>query len=170
MSELGFKAISFQEKEIGKIIKSSKKEYVWNFEIERKICFLILKISKFSGNYTVLLNNKSLTKNNILYDEDVNFIFKIKELEFNIYRKADSFELTIEGTIFKNFYETNHRRTVFIKIGEKKFQQMVAYDIEDMGSNRSLRNNFGKRSLSANKELSESVTHEIPSRLRQRIT
>lgn len=109
MTELGFKALSFAEKDIGKIIKSSKKEYVWNFELERKVCYLVLKISKFSGNYTVTLNNKNLTRNNILYDDDVNFTFKIKELEFNLYRKADTFELTVEGTVFKNFYETNHR-------------------------------------------------------------
>lgn len=105
MDEMSFKAINFMERHIGKIIKSSKREFVWVFEIEQKTCNLILKVSKFSGNYSIELNNKILTKNNILYNEEVNFTFKVKELEFNLYKKGDSYELTVEGTVFKNFYE-----------------------------------------------------------------
>lgn len=121
MDGLSFKAMNFMERHIGKIIKSSKREFVWTFEIEQKVCYLVLKVSKFSGNYSVELNNKILTKNNILYNEDVNFTFKIKELEFSLYRRGDSYELTIEGTVFKNFYEHDHWRTVFIKIGDWKY-------------------------------------------------
>lgn len=80
-----------------------------------------MKYSKFSGNYSIELNNKLLTKNNVLYNSEINYSFKVKELEFNIYKKGDGYELTIEGTIFKNFYENKKRRTVFIKIDGKNY-------------------------------------------------
>lgn len=75
-----FKAINFIERNTGKIIKASKKEYVWQFELDDKSCFLIFAISKFSGNYSVKLNKKVLNKNNLLFNKDLTFTFKLRGL------------------------------------------------------------------------------------------
>ena len=116
MSELCFKAKSFKEKQIGKIIWSSKRSYEWVFEIDDSPCELMLMISRFSGNYQINLNKTILIKSNLLYNKDFSFPFKVKGLEFEIYRKKNSYDLSIEGTVFKNFYEdTNWRKTVVLK-------------------------------------------------------
>ena len=42
------------------------------------MCYLVLKVSKFSGNYSIQLNKIEIHKGNILINSDVDFSFKVK--------------------------------------------------------------------------------------------
>lgn len=87
------------------------------------MCYLVLKISKFSGNYSILLNKTEIHKGNVMINNDVDFSFKVKQLNFDIYKKKDGYELAIEGTVFNNYYEdVNKRKSVFVKLENNVFQ------------------------------------------------
>ena len=111
--DIRFKAISFKERSVGKIIKSSKIEYIWQFEIKTKICFLVLQASKFSGNFSILLNKEILFKGNLFLNPDFLFNFKIEGIVLTLTRIHRKYKLLIENILFMDFYDIKKTRKTF---------------------------------------------------------
>ena len=109
--DINFKTLSYKERSVGKIIKSSKIEYIWQFEIKSKMCFFVLKASKFSGNYTVLLNKKILYRGNLFLNSNyILFTLKIEGIEFSITKINYQYELLIEKIPFMDYYQNKKIR------------------------------------------------------------
>ena len=111
-----FKALNYTEENIGKLIKSSKKKFTWEFKMNSKHCVLELKISKMTNNYSVELNKQLLYKGNKSYDEHFEFKFKIEGIMLVIRRSGSLYTLYIQNKPFKEFYDNSKgRQTKLIK-------------------------------------------------------
>lgn len=111
-----FKAISYKEENVGKLIKFSKRKFTWEFKMNSKHCFLVLKVSKITNNYSVELNKQQLYKGNKSYDENFEFKFKIEGIMLSIKMIGNNYVLYIQYIPFKDFYdEPNGRDTKLIK-------------------------------------------------------
>lgn len=114
--EASFKAISYTEEGVGKLIKMSKKKYTWEFKLNKKHCFLVLKVSKVTNNYSVELNSQQLYRGNKSYDDNFEFKFKIEGIVMCIKRVVAEYALFIQHIPFLNFYKRyGDRHTKLIK-------------------------------------------------------
>ena len=105
-----FKALHYKEENVGKLIKSSKQKFTWEFKMNSKHCFLNLKVSKVTNNYSVELNKQLLYKGNKSYDENFEFKFKIEGIMLSIKMHGSKYVLYIQHIPFKEFYEGEKAR------------------------------------------------------------
>ena len=110
-----FKALGYKEENVGKMIKMSKKKYSWEFTMNNKHCLLVLKISKITNNYSIEMNGQLLYKGNMSYDTHFSFKFKIEGILVVIKRVSSEYQLYIQNLPFKEFYESNDRKTKLIR-------------------------------------------------------
>ena len=66
-----FKAINHEKNYKGFLLKKLLKEFIWNFYIDKKYCTLRLVVSKFTGNYKVVLNKVPIYRNSVYLNKDI---------------------------------------------------------------------------------------------------
>lgn len=111
-----FKAISYKEENVGKLIKFSKRKFTWELKMNSKHCFIVLKVSKITNNYSVELNKQLLYNGNNSYDENFEFKFKLEGIMLNIKLIGNNYVLYIQYIPFMDFYEDpNGRQTKLLK-------------------------------------------------------
>ena len=116
---------------IGKIIKSSKKKYTWEFILEDKKFILDLLVSKISSKKRIIINQEKVFEKKI----KENFIYEIYLQLHNITikQRENNFVLLLDGFLFdqkkkkvhfKNDFENkkkkieNNKNNKFLKKGK----------------------------------------------------
>lgn len=115
------KALSYQQKSVGKRIKSSKKLHIWAFSYKNQIYSIQLYDSKFSGKKTLKINEEiRYSGKNLLQDP----VFINKDLGVFIRLNGKSYSLIINGVP----YETLRRAS------EIEIPAIVINDLSDWQS------------------------------------
>ena len=104
-----FEAVSFDAKNIGKIIKSSKSKSNWKFIFKNKECELSLTSSKFSGNYSIFLNTKLLYKGNKTFDSNFQFKIKLEKQILLIRQISGVYKVIFNNKNFEDYYPKNKK-------------------------------------------------------------
>lgn len=99
---INFVGLKIDRQEVGKIVKNSKKQIVWNFRVNNKLCFLIFQYSKFTGKFQIQMNDKMIYKG--IHNSQKEFIFKFVLEKLNCFiRKEKEFMFYIENFPFEDF-------------------------------------------------------------------
>jgi len=99
ISALDIKNLFRETKEVGKTIKSSKKYYIWEFDLSNKLHKVEIFHSKLSGKKKLLLDGKVLTQTKS-YSHEFTYSFKIDKHYFNVDYVGDKFDLRIDNKKF----------------------------------------------------------------------
>jgi len=161
-----FKALHYKEENVGKLISFSKRKLTWEFKMNSKHCFLTLKVSKITNNYSVELNKQLLYKGNKSYDENFEFKFKIEGIMLSIKMLGASYVLYIQHIPFKEFYEGEKgKKTRLVRpepvlnsedfdipTPEKRFKSMNAKPVKNRLVDNVMNNSTPLNLLKANKD------------------
>lgn len=158
---MNFRALSFKKESLGKLIKTSKMGYIWEFELSEKFSCLSLTASKFTGNYEVKLNKDILYKGNYAYDRAFQFSFKVEGVPFSIVEFGTSYQLIIQSKSFEHYKNSEGRKTLaltpnLIPQGRKNSVMSTNFSEDTWGKNQNPVDNLTPR-----KSVNESTAVKI---------
>lgn len=93
-------ALSFSIREIGKTIKRTKKEYVWNFKVDFHEHFIRFYYSFLSGKRKLLFDEKKILEENKL-GLSYKFEWTADGTRYILIQDGDEFDMEINGKRFK---------------------------------------------------------------------
>ena len=93
-------AESLQILEVGKLIKSTKKEYKWNLVINTTRCQISFVNSKFTGKFKFFVNNTFYKGGNNTYENNFKISFTVEKLPMKIMKHLSDFELYVNAIPF----------------------------------------------------------------------
>lgn len=115
----------FEIREVGKTIKSTKKQYIWRFKLEGKDYTVEMFTSVLSGKKKILQNG-----NTIFYDSKYNqaflFPWTIGRNALSIVQHGDKFELRINNQSFTHLWDNERTKKNFSYDGGNQ-QSMQSY-------------------------------------------
>jgi hypothetical protein len=110
--EKHLKALSYQQKSVGKIIKSSKKLHIWTISLKTQIFSIQLYLSKFSGKKTLKVNEEIRFSGKTLLPE---FIILNENITLSFYPKGKHFNLLINGKKFESLKKETENPIISIQ-------------------------------------------------------
>ena len=90
------KPIHYEMREVGKHIKSTKKLFVWKFNLDKKDYTVELYTSMMSGKKKICQNGQPIFEDNS-YQGAFNFNFSIGKNSLSVVQHGDKYELRINN-------------------------------------------------------------------------
>mmetsp|Transcript_32217 Transcript_32217/g.55707 ORF Transcript_32217/g.55707 Transcript_32217/m.55707 type:complete len:393 (-) Transcript_32217:1592-2770(-) len=97
-------ALYFEEQNVGRRVKSSKKKYMWKFEVESREYILDLYISRLSGKVKVILNGDIRYQGKKPSATTFNYPFRMGKHQFMIMQVGEIYDLRIDNLSFQQIY------------------------------------------------------------------
>jgi hypothetical protein len=116
-------AISFNIREIGKKIKRTKKEYIWNFKVDFQEHFIHFFYSFLSGKRKLLYDDRKLLEENKL-GLSYKFEWRSDGASYTLIQDGDEFDLEINGKKFRYWQspKKTFKALLMLKLLKKNFK------------------------------------------------
>ena len=102
----------FDIREVGKTIKSTKKQYIWRFKLDGKDYTIELFTSVLSGKKKVVKNGTVIFFDS-KFKNAFQFPFNIEKNALNIIQHGDKFELRINNMSFTHLWDNERTKRNF---------------------------------------------------------
>lgn len=112
--EKHIKGLSYQQKSVGKRIKSSKKANIWTFSVKDQIHKVELYVSKFSGKRTLKVNDEVKYVGKQMISEPV---YVTQGVHCFVYSNGKNFQISINGVAFDQLRKTVNDVKVVVRGG-----------------------------------------------------
>ncbi len=109
---MSFKPTYYEMREVGKRIKSTKKLYIWRFDLDGKKHEVQLYTSVLSGKKKVVHNGRVLFTDK-KFKGAFQFPFSISKNSLNIVQHGDKYEIRINNMSFAHLWENEKTRQAF---------------------------------------------------------
>eukprot|EP00347_Sterkiella_histriomuscorum_P010870 403374607 len=121
----------FEIKDVGKTIKSTKKQYVWRFILDGKNYTIEMFTSVLSGKKKILQNGQIIYFDS-KFKSAFQFPFSIGKNSLNILQHGDKFELRINNQSFTHLWDNERTKRNF---NYEERDQINSYQAKDYAKN-----------------------------------
>lgn len=109
------RSINMTIENIGRLIKSSKKKYTWEFKVDHRDYCIIYTRSTMSGKDKIILNGQIIYQHQSLMRNPLHFVFKADDNEFLLTEYEQTFKLFINSKDFDDYFGHDRVKSILKK-------------------------------------------------------
>eukprot|EP00742_Colponemidia_sp_Colp-10_P001436 GILJ01001545.1.p1 GENE.GILJ01001545.1~~GILJ01001545.1.p1 ORF type:complete len:569 (+),score=92.58 GILJ01001545.1:39-1709(+) len=109
----GVKPVYYEEDDVGKRVKKSKRKYTWKVDLDSTHHTIELYASFLSGKKAVYQDGRPIHESAKIMDQTFQFPFRIRDHLLNIVQHGDTYELRIDNVSFSYLYNQERMKSEF---------------------------------------------------------